>query len=271
MIYCAQVGNDIAIDIFMRCFRRLGLDVDHVNDEGMSALLIAAKNGFIGCATILASDGKANVSLRDPQNRMTAEDWARMRGASSDEVFPFAVGANLRLSRCGSMYTARRAAELYGEGPSRAQLKSDAILEETGDGSRVPKTPHEHNREGSDGLMGAGEGEASDDINAIGSRFVYNLPSRRSPRKKRHSLPSIKLWSSLDLPTSRTSTLGSTVVEEIISTSSSTSMPVAVESTAVQFGRTQHPPQSKMAARRRCRELARAETEFSRSLDHSLD
>ena len=39
--------------------------MDHLNQEGLTALLIAAKNGYIECASILALDGKACISFRD--------------------------------------------------------------------------------------------------------------------------------------------------------------------------------------------------------------
>jgi ankyrin repeat protein len=45
LIYSAMAGNDTAIDILLRSFRRLGLNVDHVNQDGMTALILAAKNG----------------------------------------------------------------------------------------------------------------------------------------------------------------------------------------------------------------------------------
>src|ERR1043165_5428692 len=103
LIYSAMVGNDVAIDILIRSFRRLGLNVDHVNHDGLSALLIAASNGFIECATLLATDGRANLTLRDPKTGHTAEQLARQRGCSTTEVLLFSPSQNqLRLSRGGS-------------------------------------------------------------------------------------------------------------------------------------------------------------------------
>ena len=95
MLLSAAVGNDVAIEILIRCFRRLGLNVDHVNKEGLTALMVAARNGFIQCATTLAVDGRACISCRDPECRMNAEDWARSAGCSTPEVLPFSVHAGL--------------------------------------------------------------------------------------------------------------------------------------------------------------------------------
>ena len=90
-----MVGNDMAIEILIRSFRRLGLNVDHINNEGLTALLIAAKNGFTECASILALDGKACVSFRDRERGMNAEEWARAQGCTTPEVLPFSPRAAL--------------------------------------------------------------------------------------------------------------------------------------------------------------------------------
>lgn len=106
-----MVGNDTAIEILIRSFRRLGLAVDHVSDEGVTALLVAARSGFIECATLLAVDGRANVSLRDAERGLNAEAWARARGCTSPEVLPLSESGvsqgQLRLSRCVSLYAPR--------------------------------------------------------------------------------------------------------------------------------------------------------------------
>ena len=45
-MYSAIMGNDSAINILIRPFRKLGLQVDHVNNDGYTALLLAAKHGY---------------------------------------------------------------------------------------------------------------------------------------------------------------------------------------------------------------------------------
>ncbi len=95
LIYSAMVGNDIAIELLIRSFRRLGFNVDHVNDDGMTALLISAQNGFVECASILALEGKACISFRDRERGMNAEEWARSQGCSTPEIVPFSIQASL--------------------------------------------------------------------------------------------------------------------------------------------------------------------------------
>ena len=73
----------------------MGLSVDHVNDDGLTALLISAKNGNMGCATTLALEGRACVSFRDRERGMNAEQWARSRGCTEQQVLPFSANAAL--------------------------------------------------------------------------------------------------------------------------------------------------------------------------------
>jgi len=91
LIYSACVGNDIAIGILIRSFRRLGLSINHVNADRQTALLVSARQGFLECAALLATHGRADVTIRDPATGRTAEEWARARGCSTPEVLPFAV------------------------------------------------------------------------------------------------------------------------------------------------------------------------------------
>lgn len=113
LIYSAMVGNDMAIEILIKSFRRLGLNVDHVNRNGLTALLIAAKHGFIESATILSLEGRACISFRDRDKGMNAEEWARSRGCSTPEVLPFSTNAalwNFKFSR-HDVFAAGRAAQ----------------------------------------------------------------------------------------------------------------------------------------------------------------
>ena len=103
-MYSAIVGNDTGVEILIRSFRRLGLNVDHVNNDGLTALLIAAKNGFIECASILALEGKACISFRDREKGLNAEEWARSQGCSTPEILPFSTQAaflNYKYPKCG--------------------------------------------------------------------------------------------------------------------------------------------------------------------------
>ncbi|XP_064623158.1 ankyrin repeat domain-containing protein 63-like [Lineus longissimus] len=93
LIYSAMVGNDKAIELLLKSFRRLGLDVDRTNKAGLTAMLVAAKHGYISCATLLSVEGGASVGKTDPEKHMTAEDWARTKGCSTPEVLPFSTAA----------------------------------------------------------------------------------------------------------------------------------------------------------------------------------
>lgn len=84
-----MVGNDIACDILVRHFRRLGLNVDAVNDEGFTALLCAAKHGNVTCAQILIGHGKASIRHRDQIHNLSVEEWLQKKGFSLQDVTPF--------------------------------------------------------------------------------------------------------------------------------------------------------------------------------------
>ena len=76
LTYSAAAGNDVGLELIIRSFRRLGLDVDHVTKSGRTALLIAVSRGHIECAGILAADGRADTRLRDPVTGLTANQLA---------------------------------------------------------------------------------------------------------------------------------------------------------------------------------------------------
>ena len=92
LIYSAMVGNDIACDILVRHFRRLGLNVDSVNNEGYTALLCAAKHGNVTCAQILIGHGKASIHCRDKRHGLSVEEWLQKKGFTLQDVTPFFEG-----------------------------------------------------------------------------------------------------------------------------------------------------------------------------------
>lgn len=83
-----MVGNDIACDILIRHFRRLGLCVDAINDEGFTALLMASKHGNITCAQILLGQGKASLKHRDVKYGLSVEEWLSKKGFSLQDIAP---------------------------------------------------------------------------------------------------------------------------------------------------------------------------------------
>ena len=86
LVYCAQAGNHEAVTILAKCFRRLGLEVDKYNADGMTALMIAARNGYLECARCLVHEAKASAYRRDTVKNMTSLDWARDAGCEKPEM-----------------------------------------------------------------------------------------------------------------------------------------------------------------------------------------
>ncbi|KAL8564307.1 hypothetical protein ACOMHN_050918 [Nucella lapillus] len=86
LIYSAAVGNDVATELLTRNFRRLGLQVDHYNKQGNTALHLATKNANLNCAKILAQKGRASVNLKDKEHGLTPMDWCLRKGYEKDEV-----------------------------------------------------------------------------------------------------------------------------------------------------------------------------------------
>lgn len=86
LIYSAAVGNDVATELLTRNFRRLGLQVDHYNKQGNTAILVAVKNGNMNCAKILAQKGRASVYLKDKDFGLTPLEWCLKEGYDKDEV-----------------------------------------------------------------------------------------------------------------------------------------------------------------------------------------
>ncbi|XP_071963176.1 uncharacterized protein [Antedon mediterranea] len=87
--YCAKHNNVGAIETIIRSFKRLGLNIDHANEEGMTPLMEAARNGYFQCVKILIQNGKASLTLRDQFRNLTAEEWAHENGCTPEllEIF----------------------------------------------------------------------------------------------------------------------------------------------------------------------------------------
>lgn len=83
-----MVGNDIACDILIRHFRRLGLSIEAINDEGFTALLMAAKHGHITCAQILVGQGKSGTQHRDSKYGLSVEEWLAKKGFTLQDIKP---------------------------------------------------------------------------------------------------------------------------------------------------------------------------------------
>ena len=47
LMYCAMKGNDTGLKKLIRSFKRFEFDVNHVNEDGCTALILAAKEGCV--------------------------------------------------------------------------------------------------------------------------------------------------------------------------------------------------------------------------------
>ncbi|OWF53386.1 uncharacterized protein LOC110446452 [Mizuhopecten yessoensis] len=86
LIYGSIVGNDVATDLLTRNFRRLGLEIDHANKNGFTALLTAAKHGNISCARILAQQGQASLHVRDKVHGYSVQEWLKLGGYTLEDI-----------------------------------------------------------------------------------------------------------------------------------------------------------------------------------------
>lgn len=86
LIYGAMVGNVTAVEILCRLFRRLGLGVEHKNQDGYTALLVASKYGHKNCVLTLLEQGKASPGVRDDERGWTAAEWLREKGYSLEHL-----------------------------------------------------------------------------------------------------------------------------------------------------------------------------------------
>ncbi|XP_075244379.1 ankyrin repeat domain-containing protein 63-like isoform X2 [Convolutriloba macropyga] len=86
LIMCCRVGNDIGTEILVKCYRRLGLDVDHEDGEGMTALMTAFQQGYHECARVLVHLGKASLTRKGEKEGLNPIEWALRNGYSQEEM-----------------------------------------------------------------------------------------------------------------------------------------------------------------------------------------
>ncbi len=82
LIMCCRVGNDIGTEILVKCYRKLGLDVDHVDRSGLTALMTAFKEGYHECARVLIHLGKASLEKVGGQESLKPIQWALANGCT---------------------------------------------------------------------------------------------------------------------------------------------------------------------------------------------
>ena len=69
--------------------KRQGVNVDHRNMRGLTALLLSCQNGHLSTARILVQEGGASPSVRDLDNFMTAAEWMKRSGHYSESELKF--------------------------------------------------------------------------------------------------------------------------------------------------------------------------------------
>lgn len=77
--YAAEVGNTEHVRLLVKEGKKRRLDLDHQNLHGLTPLLLAAQEGHLDTARILA-EGGASLSKRDLEHFMTAHDWMKLSG-----------------------------------------------------------------------------------------------------------------------------------------------------------------------------------------------
>lgn len=85
LYHCSSVGNANVARLLIDSFCSRGLNVNKRNLQGMTPLLQASKQGHVACAKVLVTKGRASSSLRDLNNFMNAEEWARASGQFTKE------------------------------------------------------------------------------------------------------------------------------------------------------------------------------------------
>ena len=85
LYHCSSVGNPDVAKLLIETYCGRGFNINKRNLQGMTPLLQAAKLGHVQCAKVLVTEGKASSSLRDLDNFMNAEEWARASGQFTRE------------------------------------------------------------------------------------------------------------------------------------------------------------------------------------------
>lgn len=89
--YAAMSGNFVVLNLILNKLKRYKLNVDKLNKNGETPLIVASRTGNFFCSRILVSEGKASKEARDYVEFKTAEEWGRtkesLRSASKSPLF----------------------------------------------------------------------------------------------------------------------------------------------------------------------------------------
>lgn len=86
--YAAEMGDAECTHVLVREGKRKGGRIDHQNLQGLTPLLVAAREGHLVVARVLV-DGGASSSKRDLEHFMTPLEWMKLTGCYSAQDMEF--------------------------------------------------------------------------------------------------------------------------------------------------------------------------------------
>ena len=83
LFYAASSGQVNTVKMLVTALKRFGLDIDKKNAQGMTPILQATKQGHDECAQVLMTQGKASLTIRDPETFLNTKEWAERRSLTN--------------------------------------------------------------------------------------------------------------------------------------------------------------------------------------------
>ena len=83
LFYAASSGHVNTVKRLIAALKRFGLDIDKKNAQGMTPTLEATKRGHDSCAQVLITEGKASLTIRDPETFLNTQEWAEKRSLTN--------------------------------------------------------------------------------------------------------------------------------------------------------------------------------------------
>ncbi len=86
--HAAEIGDVECVKMLVQEGKRKSIHPDHQNLQGLTPLLLAAREGHLEVARILVDAG-ASLSKRDLDHFMTAQDWMKLSSCYSEQELQF--------------------------------------------------------------------------------------------------------------------------------------------------------------------------------------
>ena len=83
LFYAAASGQVNTVKRLVTALKRFGLNIDKKNGQGMTPILEATKRGHDACAQVLMTEGKASLTIRDPETFLNTKEWAERRSLTN--------------------------------------------------------------------------------------------------------------------------------------------------------------------------------------------